>query len=137
MFNSPSLAAAVVIGRTSGLTDWKDARGRLLREVRIQEEVYLTLKTEFEMVKIEEVKSLPMIRILDEAVAPINKSKPKRRRIMTIAVFIGLILGVIVAFGEQYFRELFTNEKQATVIRRITTPLIEDYIALKKYVKKG
>ncbi|MBZ0137020.1 MAG: GIY-YIG nuclease family protein [Planctomycetes bacterium] len=37
VFNSPSLAAAVVLGRSSGLTDWKDARGRTLRDVQAEQ----------------------------------------------------------------------------------------------------
>ena len=77
-------------------------QGRLVREVRVQEEVYLTLKKELEIVKIEEVKSLPTIRVLDEAVAPIIKSKPNRKLIMVVARFLALLLGVAVAFGKEY-----------------------------------
>ena len=112
-------------------------QGRLVREVRVQEEVYLTLKKELEIVKIEEVKSLPIIRILDEAVAPIEKSKPRRTLIMVIAMFSALLLGVAVVLSKKYFKELAANDEHATMIRRITTPLIEDYNVLRRYAKRG
>ena len=111
-------------------------QGRLVREVRVQEEVYLTLKKELEIVKIEEVKSLPIIRVLDKAVTPIIKSKPKRGLIMVVAMFLALLLGVAVAFGKEYFKELYANDEHATMIRKVTTPLIDDYNAMRRYAKK-
>lgn len=111
-------------------------QGRLIREVRVQEEVYLTLKKEHEIVKIEEVKSLAMIRVLDEAVAPTIRSKPRRTLIMGLAMFSSLLLGVGVVLGKEYFKKLYANDEHATMMRRVTTPLIEDYHALRKYAKR-
>ena len=123
--------------RIENSPDLQLEQGRLVREVRVQEEVYLTLKKELEIVKIKEVKSLPLIRILDEAVAPIIKSKPNRRLIMVVAMFLALLLGVGVAVGVEYFQKLYANDEHATKIQRVINPLIEDYNAMKRWAKRS
>ena len=51
--------------------------GRLQRQVTLKQEVYTTLQTEREMAEIELVKETPVINVLDEAVAPEQRAKPK------------------------------------------------------------
>ena len=121
--------------RIENSPDLQLEQGRLSREVLVQEEVYLTLKKEHEVVKIEEVKSLPIIRILDEAVAPIKKSKPKRFLIMVITMFLALLLGVAVVFGKEYFKNLYANDEHASLLRRATSPLIEDYNFVRRHAR--
>jgi uncharacterized protein involved in exopolysaccharide biosynthesis len=50
---------------------------KLLREVKIQNEVYLLLQQQYYKEKIQENRDLPTIEILDEAVKPLNKYSPK------------------------------------------------------------
>jgi len=80
-------------------------QGRLVRELRIQEEVFITLKKELETVKIEEVKNLPSLRILDHAIPPIEKSGPMRRKKMLVGIILGIGMGIGMAyiweFGER------------------------------------
>jgi len=116
--------------------DLQLVQGRLAREVRVQEEVYLTLKKEYEIIKIEEVKSLATLRILDEAVAPITTSRPKRRLIMGLAVFSSLFLSIGIVLGMELFGQIYSNNKHSSMIRKITDPLIEDYNLIKAFSKK-
>lgn len=122
--------------RIENSPDLQLKQGRLLREVRVQEQVYLTLKKEFEMVKIDEVKNLPKIRILDEATPPIKKSKPKRRLILVLTVFLSLILGIVAAFGVEYSKEVITNQRFSLFVRQLRIAIDEDYQQIKSVIKK-
>ena len=68
--------------------------GRLRRQVEIRQEVYLTLKREYEMARIEEVNDTPVITVIDVATPPVKKSKPKRILLTAIALIIGGIVSV-------------------------------------------
>ncbi len=93
--------------------------GRLLREVRIKEEVYLTLNKQYELAKIDEQKSTPVINILDKAIPPVEKSKPPRRKIILFALLFGIVSGIgwalikdflsTVDKGDKEYRELILN----------------------------
>ena len=48
----------------------------LLREVKIQNEVYTMLQQQFYKEKIQENKDLPTVEILDEAIPPLSSSSP-------------------------------------------------------------
>jgi len=74
---------------------------RLLREVEIQTQVYITLQQQYELARIEEVKETPSVVILDEGKAAVEKEKPKRKLIVIIAIFLGVILSVIISLFRQ------------------------------------
>lgn len=50
---------------------------KLLREVKIQNEVYLLLQQQYYREKIQENKDLPTIDVLDEAIPPLKQSSPR------------------------------------------------------------
>ena len=82
-------------------------RARLIRDVEINQEVYLTLLTQYELAKIEELKETPVINVLDNAEAPIRKDSPKRK----LLVILGLISGL-------FFGSMFTLLKYFTLDQR-------------------
>ena len=49
----------------------------IIREVKIQNEVYLLLQQQYYKEKIQENRDLPTIEILDEAIKPLKKTAPK------------------------------------------------------------
>jgi uncharacterized protein involved in exopolysaccharide biosynthesis len=75
---------------------------RLRRQVQIRQEVYLTLKREYETARIQEVNDTPVITVVDSAVPPQEKSKPKRGLLVLLALVVGGMLGVFGAFGAEY-----------------------------------
>lgn len=99
---------------------------RLLREVRVQEEVYLTLKKELEITKIEEVKNLQMISILDKATPPINKSKPNRRKIMSISIFFAIFFSIIIPLVLESAKNKFLNHENSIRFLTIFLPIQND-----------
>jgi capsule polysaccharide export protein KpsE/RkpR len=63
----------------------------LYRRTKIQEAVLETLTKEYEMAKVQEVKEIPTVKVLDAANIPDKKSFPPRLLIMAT--------GTILAFG--------------------------------------
>jgi uncharacterized protein involved in exopolysaccharide biosynthesis len=76
--------------------------GRLRRQVEIRQEVYLTLKREFETARIEEVNDTPVITVIDAAVAPRLRTRPRRTLMVLLGFLLGAIAGVFAAFGTEY-----------------------------------
>ncbi|MCK4256046.1 hypothetical protein KAX35_04080 [candidate division WOR-3 bacterium] len=76
--------------------------GRLTRQVKLQEELFITLKREYELAKIQEIKDTPVIYTLGKARPPMEKSSPKRKLNVLIAAIISLIIGVGATFVVEY-----------------------------------
>ena len=73
--------------------------GRLLRDVKVQETIYELLTQQYEMAKMQEAKDSPTIQILDKAVVPEKKSKPRRSLIVVMTamlVLMGASLTVLI-----------------------------------------
>ncbi|OHX22077.1 GumC family protein [Chromobacterium sphagni] len=70
---------------------------RKLREVKYQETIFELLSKQYELARIDEAKDSSLIQVLDPAVPPELKSKPKRSLIMALGLFAGLCLGVLTA----------------------------------------
>ena len=71
---------------------WAD----LYRQVKIKETVYDLLTEQYELARIEEVKSIPSIKVIDPPNWPEKKSFPPRRIIM-------LVFTILVVFGSAIF----------------------------------
>ncbi len=71
-------------------------RGRLLRDVEVNQEVYITLRQQFELASIEELKETAVINILDEAEPSVEITKPKRLLIITVSILGGFVLSLIL-----------------------------------------
>jgi len=76
--------------------------GRLRRQVEIRQEVYLTLTREYETARIQEVNDTPVITVIDAAVPPKEKSKPKRIVLASLAFFVGGMISFILTFFAAY-----------------------------------
>ncbi len=68
---------------------------RLYREVEAKKEVYLTLQKQLELARIDEVKKSPILHVLDRAIAPLEKSSPRRTLFVIIFSLVGLVFSVI------------------------------------------
>jgi uncharacterized protein involved in exopolysaccharide biosynthesis len=67
---------------------------QLLREVKIQSEVYLLLQQQYYREKIQENRDLPTIEILDEAIPPLKTSSP---RIIYSSVVSGIFIFMLLS----------------------------------------
>jgi len=84
----------------------------LLREIKIQNEVYMLLQQEYYKEKIQENRDLPTVDVLDAAIPPLKKSAPKTVfSTITGGIFIFLAMSLFVVFGEmQKVKYLHKNE---------------------------
>lgn len=87
----------------------------LSREAIIQEMLFELLTREYELAKIEEAKSMPTIQILDEAVVPERKSKPKRTLMVMLSGIVALFVAVFAAFTREYFSKVNAPAKEVVV----------------------
>lgn len=71
--------------------------GALRRSVQIQQELYLTLKREYETARIEEVNDTPVITVIDRAVPPRERSKPRLASLLALTLVFGTIVGTLCA----------------------------------------
>ena len=79
--------------RISSLPALESELSRLIRDQKIQEQLYLLLTSELEQARIRETMDTPTVQVLDVAVPPERPSRP-RRLILTLAAG---ILGFSVA----------------------------------------
>jgi uncharacterized protein involved in exopolysaccharide biosynthesis len=69
-------------------------QGRLERDLQINNTLFIELKKQYELAKIEEVKNMPVINVLDRARAAVYKDRP-RRSVIVIVTFMLVIAGVV------------------------------------------
>ena len=85
---------------------------RLQRQVSLKQEVLSTLNREYEEARIEEVNDTPVITVVDRAVAPVQRSSPKRKLNVMIALILGGVLGLFGAFGAEFFERAQKSDKE-------------------------
>ena len=78
---------------------------RLVREVRIQSGVFELLTNQYEQYKIQETRDTPTIQVLDKAIPPERRSKPKRTFLVGLAGVLSLFTSVVFVFGLEYFKK--------------------------------
>jgi len=93
-------------------------RLRLSREVTVLTGVFTTLKQQNETTKIEELKDSDYVIIVDKPEVPIFRSSPQRKRIVIIAGFIGIGLGIFISFIIEYFTNTEKEERNKLVKAR-------------------
>lgn len=74
----------------------------LLRDVKIQNEVYLLLQQQYYKEKIQENRDIPTIQVLDEAVPPQSKSSPRLIfSTLTGGIFVFLFMSLVIVLNER------------------------------------
>jgi uncharacterized protein involved in exopolysaccharide biosynthesis len=75
---------------------------RKLREVKYYETLFEILAKQYELARIDEARDSSVIQVIDKAVPPERKVKPRRRLIVLAATFLGFAFGVTyVLFAER------------------------------------
>jgi uncharacterized protein involved in exopolysaccharide biosynthesis len=91
---------------------------RLQRQVRITQEVTLTLQREYEAARIAEVNDTPVLTVLYPATPPQEKTGPRRRLMVMLMFVVGGFLGVMAALATEYTRSVASsNPGHAAALR--------------------
>ncbi|MFH1845109.1 MAG: GNVR domain-containing protein [bacterium] len=67
---------------------------RLIRDVELNQQLFITLKQQLELARIEAVKDVAVISILDDAVVPLDKFRPRRGLIMIFVLLAASLMGI-------------------------------------------
>ena len=78
-------------------------QSRLLREVQEKTQIYISLKQEFEMVKISEIDVSTVVQILDPPEKPLSMTSPKKAKIKFVGAFLGLVLSIAFIVFKHWF----------------------------------
>jgi uncharacterized protein involved in exopolysaccharide biosynthesis len=76
---------------------------RLEREMRIQEEIYLTLTQQHELAKLEEERQHVGIQVIDPAKEPFHRSSPILLRRLMLSGFLGFIAASVVVIAYSWW----------------------------------
>jgi len=68
------------------------------RDMKVQEAMLEVLIKQFELARVDEAKEGPLIQVVDMALPPERKSKPKRALIVLVSALVGLFLSLLLAF---------------------------------------
>ena len=90
---------------------------RLMRETDIQKGIYLTLKQQLELAKIEEVQKGSVFKILDSPQIPLGPSNKNIKLSLVLFGFVGLIAGLLLAMFRGYVNN--ENKEERKKLRRI------------------
>ena len=85
---------------------------RLNRDVQIQNQVYVTLKQQLELAKIEEVQEKSVMQVLDYPELPLGSSNFNLRMNLIVSGIIGLLVGIIIAITRSYLNSNDVNERK-------------------------
>jgi uncharacterized protein involved in exopolysaccharide biosynthesis len=92
-------------------------QGRLSRDVEIQKGIYLTLKQQHELAKIEEVQEASIVRVLDKPQVPLGPSNKNLKRSVLLAGILGIGLAIIIGFIRGYADNSDMDERKK--LRRV------------------
>jgi len=85
---------------------------RRMRELKIQEAVYEQLTRQYEVAKLNEAKDTSSVQVLDTAVVPIKKSKPKRSMIVLLATLLAFSVSLLIAFVQEYCEKMSDEDRK-------------------------
>ena len=86
----------------------------LLRNVKYYETIYELLAKQFELAKIDEAKDSAVVQVMDKAIEPDRKSKPKRSLIVLLSALAALFIGILWAFVREGMAKVKANPQQAS-----------------------
>ena len=75
---------------------------RLLRDAKARDTVYGLLIQQYEMARIQEARDTPTVQVLDVAVVPEKRARPKRKLIVLLSTFTAGFFSVFLVFILEY-----------------------------------
>jgi uncharacterized protein involved in exopolysaccharide biosynthesis len=86
---------------------------RLLRDLKYNEVLYELLAKQYEIAKIDEAKDSAVIQVLDKAIEPDRKSKPKRSLIVLVWMVAALLAAMLWIFVREAIARARDDPRQA------------------------
>lgn len=96
----------------------------LIREQRLNEEIFLTLSKSLAESQLSESSNINRILIIDEAKIPLIASKPQRKLIVAIGGVLGIFLGILFVFVLEFLEKRVVDVEEIGKITHETIPLL-------------
>ncbi len=110
---------------------------RLMRDTALAQEIYIMLAKRYEEAQISEAMQPTDVQIIDQATTPNNPIKPKRKMNVLLTAFIGLFIGIGLAFLMEYFNKTINSiDDVKSYLDLPVLAAVPDYVSLNKYHKK-
>ncbi|MSQ21117.1 MAG: lipopolysaccharide biosynthesis protein, partial [Betaproteobacteria bacterium] len=87
---------------------------RLLRGVKYNEVLYELLARQYELAKIDEAKGSSVVQVMDRAIVPDRKSKPRRILIVLLSAFAALVFSILWVFVREGIARAKSDPQQAS-----------------------
>ena len=91
----------------------------LYRRTRVQESVFESLTKEYELAKVQEVKEIPVVKVLDSPNIPDKKSFPPRLLIMFLGTAFTVALSTTWVFGKHSWDETDSNDPRKVLAQEV------------------
>ena len=98
---------------TKGANDLGSDNLRLLREVKYREAIFELLARQYELAKLEESKDSNIIQVMDKAIEPDRRSKPKRTQMVLLAAFVAFLFSVFWVLAREIIGKSQSDPKSA------------------------
>jgi uncharacterized protein involved in exopolysaccharide biosynthesis len=85
----------------------------LMRNIKYNEFLFELLAKQYEFAKIEEAKNSAIIQVMDKAIEPDRKSKPKRGQIVVVTTLVAGFAAMLLAFFIEAMDKVRQNSEQA------------------------
>jgi tyrosine-protein kinase Etk/Wzc len=89
---------AAVSRRIATLPDTEQTALRLMRDVRVDTELYTNLLNSAQQLRVIRAGNIGNVRVVDRAMPPEKPFKPNWRVVLAMSALLGLLLGVVAAF---------------------------------------
>lgn len=99
----------------------------LLRNVKYYETMYGLLAQQYETAKLDEAKDSALIQVMDKAIEPDRKSKPRRSLIVLVITFAAGFLAVFLAFVREAMARARNDPEQS---QRLT--LLKEHLRVRR-----
>jgi len=100
---------------------------RIERDLDVQKNIYLTLKQQLELAKIEEIQGAPLMQILDQPQISMYPSNKNLLVSIILSGIFGLFLGLIAAFSRSYLNnDDFDERKKINRIKNFVSKKWKD-----------
>jgi tyrosine-protein kinase Etk/Wzc len=98
---------------------------RKFRDVKYYETLFELLAKQYEIARIDEAKDATLIQVLDRAILPERKSKPKRSLIVLISTLAAGLLAIFLAFILEAIDKSKADPQQAAQMTRVKSYLFK------------
>jgi uncharacterized protein involved in exopolysaccharide biosynthesis len=96
---------------------------RLTRDVQFNAALYGLLLKQFEAAKLDEAQEAAVLQVIDPAVVPDHKDKPKRALMVVLGGMLGLFLGIFAAFVAEFLENARRDPEAAAKLAFVRSGL--------------